>query len=434
MRSKASSCAVSIGKADAQHSRHRLEPRYSRTYGVAVTVAAFGAHRRVLSDYWLAWFATLTFFVGFYALLVPLPRYLLAIGLADWQIGFVLGAFGIASLIGRPLAGLATDHFGSRPVLLAGAASLAVGALGVPATTNLTVLLPLRLLQAAGYVAFTTAGTALVVTLVPSEVRARRLAVFGAAANVAISLTPAAIGALLTLAPISAGLFASAACATFGGIVALALPNAGPRDDRARGMGADPPFKRGWVGGSAPRVVWLPMLATGLLGAGFAAFFQFAPILAERRDVSSGVLYTIYGASIIATRLFGGRLLDGSNVWRIVALSAIVMAVGHGLVAATETAWVVFVAPVLVAASGGLFHPALLAHHAALLPGTPGRASAAFYVAFDLGIGLGSWLFGLMLQVAGLPGLYWTACALALAVLPLTATRSSSLARAPAAG
>jgi len=387
-------------------------------------LAAVGARRPVLSAYWLAWLATLTFFVGFYALLVPLPRYLLAIGLADWQIGLVLGAFGIASLVGRPLAGIATDRFGSRPVLLSGAASLAVGALGVPATTNLPLLLALRLLQAAGYVAFTTAGTALVVTLVAPEVRARRLAVFGAAANVAISLTPAAIGLLLTAAPVSAGLLASAACATLGGLVALALPALRPtaRTTGYAGIAMAPPVKRGWLRSSAPRHVWRPMLATGLLGAGFAAFFQFAPILAERRDVSSGALYTIYGASIIATRLFGGRLLDGSNVWRIVALSGMVMAVGYGLVAATEAAWVVLFAPVLVAASGGLFHPALLAHHAALLPDTPGRASAAFYVAFDLGIGLGSWLFGLMLQLAGLPGLYWTACLLALAVLPLTVT------------
>lgn len=385
------------------------------------SAAGLRARPRVLSTYWLAWSATLTFFVGFYALLVPLPRYLLAIGLADWQIGLVLGAFGIASLIGRPLAGLATDHFGSRPVLLAGAASLAVGALGVPETSNLALLVGLRLLQAAGYVAFTTAGTALVVTLVSPEVRAMRLAVFGAAANVAISLTPAAIGALLTVAPISSGLLASAGCATLGGVVALALPSVRPRAAA----------QSSW---QLPRRVWLPMLATGLLGAGFAAFFQFAPILAEPRNVSSGALYTIYGASIIATRLFGGRLLGGSNVWRIVALSAVVMAVGHGLVAATDRQWVVFVAPVLVAASGGLFHPMLLAHHAALLPDTPGRASAAFYVAFDLGIGLGSWLFGLMLQVAGIPGLFWTACLLALAVLPLAAMKSTSVQRALAGG
>src|SRR5690349_24885879 len=78
--------------------------------------------------YWLAWAATVTFFAGFYALLVPLPRYLAAAGLPDWQVGLVLGAFGVASLVGRPLAGVASDRFGPRRVMLAGAASLLVGA------------------------------------------------------------------------------------------------------------------------------------------------------------------------------------------------------------------------------------------------------------------------------------------------------------------
>jgi predicted MFS family arabinose efflux permease len=372
--------------------------------------------RQTTSAYWLAWFATVTFFAGFYALLVPLPRYLAGIGLPDWQIGLVLGAFGIASLIGRPVAGVATDRFGSRPILLCGAASLAVGALAVAYTANLGLLMGLRLLQAIGYVAFTTAGTALIVSLASPETRARRLAVFGVAANLAIALTPVGISTLLDFAPVESGLLAAAGLALLAGALALALPGFKVAANRGGS---------GTFGWRIPRRVWLPMLASGLLGAGFAAFFQFAPILGERRGVASGLLYTIYGASIIATRVFAGRLFDRFSVARIVALAAVLMALGHAMVAATDSLAPLLIAPVLVAVSGGLFHPTLIAHHAALLPETPGRASAAFYVAFDLGIGLGSWLFGLMLQLAGIAGLYWSAAALAVCVLPLAAVLST---------
>ena len=48
-----------------------------------------------------------------------------------------------------------------------------------------------------------------------------------------------------------------------------------------------------------------------------------------------------------------------------------------------------------------------------------GRASAAFYIAFDSGIGVGSWIFGIVLQFAGVMGLYWVAAAIAAAALPL---------------
>jgi L-amino acid N-acyltransferase len=386
---------------------------------MAISSAAAGTRARAASSpYWVAWLATITFFAGFYALLVPLPRYLAAVDLPDWQIGVVLGAFGVASLVGRPIAGVASDRLGSRGVMFVGAASLALGALGVAATTSVVVLFGLRVLQAVGYVAFTTAGTALVVSLVGPEERASRLAVFGAAANMAISLTPAAIARLLEVAPVEAGLVVAAAFAALGGLLAVLLPttvvSAASESEIARAIE--------WA---IPRRLWLPMLTAGLLGAGFAAFFQFAPILAERRGVSSGLLYAIYGAAILGTRLVGGRLLDRFDVGRVVALAAALMALGHTLIASSNSFAPLVGAAALIAASGGLFHPALIARHAALLPAAPGRASAAFYVAFDLGIGLGSWLFGVALQLAGLPGLYWTAAALALAALPFASLLST---------
>jgi MFS family permease len=169
--------------------------------------------------YWSAWTATVIFFAGFYALLIPLPRYLEQQGLPDWQIGLVLGAFGVAALVGRPLAGFAADRWGAQPVLLVGAAALCIGALSVPITDNTALLFILRLLQAGGYAAFTTASTALVIRLSPPAVRTQRLAIFGAAANVAISLSPALVGVFLQYAPLEMALVLAAALAALAGAI-----------------------------------------------------------------------------------------------------------------------------------------------------------------------------------------------------------------------
>jgi predicted MFS family arabinose efflux permease len=384
---------------------------------VATLGALVGARRRAsLSAYWLAWLASITFFAGFYALLVPLPRYLTRVGLPDWQIGFVLGAFGVAALVGRPLSGVAADRFGARATMLVGAASLAIGGFGVGVSDSFGVLVLVRTLQAIGYVAFTTAGTALVVSLVAPEERASRLATFGGAANVAIALAPAAVTAGLEVAPLEAGLLATAACACLAGVLAAALP---PGAKRAGSATRE-------LAMLVPRRAWLAMLVTTLLGAGFAAFFQFAPILADRRGVPPGLLYGIYGAAIIATRIVGGRMLDRFLVARVVVPAATLMTLAFALIAASQDLGLVVLGVGLVAVSGGLFHPALLAHHAALLPAAPGRASAAFYIAFDVGIGLGSWIFGIALQLAGVAGLYWAAAgfgAAALLLAPRLASR-----------
>lgn len=360
--------------------------------------------------YWLVWAATLVFFGGFYALLVPLPLYLTRAGLADWQIGLVLGAFGVASLLGRSPAGIAVDRWGPRTVLLAGAGALLAGAVGVGLTTDMVMLGGLRLLQAVGYVAFTTAGTGLVIALTPAAEHGRRLAIFGAAANVAITLTPAAVGALLAVAPLESGFWAAGSLALLAG--GLAGRIAAPRHTAA-----------GWPGWRAawrfPRRLGPAMLAAGLHGAGFAAFFQFAPLLAERRGAPAGLLYTVYGAGIILARLLGGRWLDRVGIGPALLAASLLLLAGLGLAAVAILPLGLALAAVLVAAGSGLSHPALLAHHARLLPGAPGRASAGFYLGFDLGIGLGSWLVGAALQLAGLTGLYGAAALLVALSLPL---------------
>jgi predicted MFS family arabinose efflux permease len=355
--------------------------------------------------YWTAWAATLIYFAGFYSLLVPLPRYLAEIGLPDWQIGMILGAFGVASLLWRTVAGVGVDRFGSRPVMLVGSASLVVGAICVVLTAHPLVLGALRLLQAAGYVAFTTAGTALIIRLTAEEERGRRLAIFGAAANVAISMAPAAATWLLTFLPLAFGFWITGLLALLGGLLAALIP-APPR--------VVGPVRDWRLGVRFPRVLWLPMLTAGLFGAGFAAFFLFAPILSERRDVPPGLLYTVYGIGIIATRIVGSRWLDRVSTRQTLLLSAALLAVGLALAAFGLTAPWLAVAAVIIAAGSGLFHPVLIALHARLLPDAPGQATAGFYLGFDLGIGLGSWLLGAILDLAGLTWLFLAAALLVL--------------------
>lgn len=379
-------------------------------------------------SYWTAWVATLTFFAGFYTLLAPLPRYLEQIGLPDWQIGIILGAFGVASLLWRTVAGVGVDRWGSRPIMVLGSVSLIVGAVAVPLTVNPWLLGGLRLLQAAGYVAFTTAGTALIIRLTPEEERGRRLAIFGAAANVAITLAPAATTALLTIVPLEVSFWVTGLLALLGGCLAALIPPP-PRDGQQ---------VRDWRQGfSFPRLLWLPMLTAGLFGAGFAAFFLFAPLLGERRDAPPGLLYTVYGIGIISTRIVGSRWLDRAGTGPTLLLSAILLASGLGLASIAWTTLWLGLAAFVIAVGSGIFHPVLIAHHARLLPGAPGQATAGFYLGFDLGIGLGSWLLGGILDVAGLTWLFATAALLILLTVPLLpaltrAARPADPAPAPA--
>jgi predicted MFS family arabinose efflux permease len=132
------------------------------------------------------------------------------------------------------------------------------------------------------------------------------------------------------------------------------------------------------------------------------------------------LLFTCYGIGIILTRLASARWLDSAPLSHVLTIATLIKAGGLALAAFGQNSIMLAASAVIIAVGSGLFHPALIAHHATLLPGEPGRATAGFYLAFDLGIGAGGWLLGIILQQFGLTGLYLTAAFVVLAALPLS--------------
>lgn len=370
-------------------------------------------------SYWTTWSAALLFFAGFYTLLVPMPLYLSEIGLPDWQVGLIMGAFGIASLVGRPLAGALTDSLGFRPVILFGTLSMAVGAVMVSFASAPLLLFCLRILQAAGYVAFTTAATSLISDLAPPVRRGAALALFGSAANVAITLVPAAVSAGLTLLSFRGVFLLCGVMAVLGGVIVwLAIP---PRPGSRSAFALRSLFK-------IPSVLWAPMATTWLFGVGFGVFYQFLPLLAERRGLAPvGLAFTVYGVAIILTRLLTGRLLDRPDRRRVLPPAALLMSAGLVAFALAGQMWQLLAAAALTAVAGGIFHPALIAIHVDSIP-ERGRATAAFYLAFDLGIGLGAWLLAPVLDSFGLAAFFVAGGVISLlAILPVQAISSTPI-------
>lgn len=361
-------------------------------------------------DYLIAWAATFLFFIAYYALIVPLPRYLTGLGLPDWEVGLVLGATAIASLVTRPISGVLTDRFGHKRMLLMGAISLTFGAIGVILTTQVAALFALRILQALGYVIFTTAGNALVGQLATPEERSQKIAYFGLAANFAMTMTPGAIDLLLPLIGLTTAFWLSGGIAAGAGVMTRGLHYGAAQktDGQAFALTALWRF---------PRQLWLAMFVSALFGAGFGAYFQYFAVLLERRSIPTPAVFAAYGISIIVTRLLFGRYLDRIGFGRVLGLAALTMTVGLVIAAYGYSLSALIVAAALIAAGGGFFHPMLIAHHVTLLPQRAGWAVACFYFGFDLGIGGGAWLLGAALDWGGLVALYWTAALLTLATL-----------------
>lgn len=378
----------------------------------ADTSEVFAANER---DYQIAWLATFCFFVAFYALIVPLPRYLAAAGLADWQVGFVLGATSIAALITRPISGLLTDRFGYKRLLLAGAASLLVGAIGVVFTENMALLFGLRIFQALGYVLFTTAGNALVGLLASPADRSAKIAYFGLAANFAMTMTPGVTDLVMPSLGLTTLFWLAGIVALVAGLLTRLLRLAVAHPAPITTPPSSSTLAQFW---QFPRHIWLAMAMAALFGVGFGAYFQFFAVLLERRAIGAAPIYAAYGLSIIGTRLLFGRYLDRIGFGRVLLIAALLMVAGLVVAAVGETSVVLIVAAGLIAAGGGFFHPMLIAYHVTMLPGRPGWAVACFYFSFDLGIGVGAWILGAILNSWGIGALFYGAALFTVLTIP----------------
>lgn len=368
---------------------------------------------RFQKGYWSIWIAALLFFAAFYTLMIPFPLYLSDTGLPDWQVGVILGALGITSLVARPVTGALADGWGRRPVMLIGTVALVLGAVGVTTTVRPSLLLGMRVSQALGYVAFTTAATALISDLAPQQQKGAALALFGTAANLAMTTTPAAVNVLLDTLTLTGAFWLSGALAVLGGLLVL----------RARQPAATAARATSWRDLlQILRRLRVAVLAAVLFGVGFGAYLQFLPLLVDRRGLgAAGWVYTVYGLGIIATRLTTGRHLDSERRVRMLSIAFVLLALGLVGFAFATAALHLLAAALFIAVGSGMLHPGLMALHVErAAPHERGRASAAFYLGFDLGIGLGAWILSPAFQTLGLVGLYLlAACVTVSGVIPV---------------
>lgn len=340
------------------------------------------------------WVGGLAFFLSFFLLLSALPLYARQAGLSDLAIGLVIGAFAVASMLVRPVAGWAADRFGRRPLLAAGAGLFVVAPALYAASAGAAALVAVRLLHGAGMGLYPTAASAAVADLAPAQRRGEVLGLFGVSVSLALAVGPVAGTAIAG----RLGFPALFAVATATAIVALLLsrtvaetlpePQPGPfRAGRAFSVAALPP--------SALTLV--TMLTWGVLVA-------FLPLHAAARGLDAGVFFLAFALAVAASRPLAGRLSDRFGRPPLTAAGLALAAVALGSLAALRGTLGLLVGGVLYGLGLGAAQSALLAWCADVAtPADRGRAMGTFYTALELGIAVGSVGAGFAVGIAGVP-------------------------------
>lgn len=346
--------------------------------------------------------ANFLFFNSMHLLLTVMPLYIQEIGGQPSQVGLAIGLFTLSAVLARPAVGYLTDTWGSKRVLILGAVIFALSPALYILTRSVPSLMAVRLFHGLGISAFTTAYIVLVTDLVPPERRGEAIGLAGIMVPISVSIAPAT-GAWL-LEPLGfARLFQMAAVLALACLAVLLLI----REPGGRGAGVLRP-RISMTQVLRYRSVWVTCLATVLTAVTYGSVITFLPLFAAERGLGNvGLFFSAYAVATILAGTPLGRLSDRLGR-RAVGLPAL-MALGpiFWLLSGTRgLGWLVGVALLYGASftSGRVVLNALVVDEAP--PEARGSATSLLYGSFDAGIGVGSFVMGLVAGAVGYGGMY----------------------------
>jgi predicted MFS family arabinose efflux permease len=287
-------------------------------------------------------------------------------------LGLAVGAPALTAVVTRPLGGRLADRVGPAPVMLLGAALMAVGVVpawfgGVPA------LLASRLLVGAAEGAMMSAGVLWLLRLAGPDRRGQALGHIGLANYGGLTLGPLLAAAL---GSDTDAVFAAAALLPLVG-AAIALPAERPRAQAGRDTGT-----------GVLRATLGPGISLALVNCGYVALLAFGA-----QVTGSALIVPVFAAGVILARTAGASIPDRAGARPTVLVATAVAAAGLLAVARGSA----LPGTALLAVGQGLAVPALgLLALSRVAPERHGAAAGLFFAFFDAGVGGGGPLAGLI--------------------------------------
>jgi len=324
-------------------------------------------------------------------------------------IGFVMAAFGVASVLSIPFIGRLVEGAGHRRALMLSNALLAAGALGFVLVTGAGPLAALlRGVQGVAWSLGFAAGMAVAADLAPPAQLAQAVGFVGASSLAMNALAPAIAEPLGERIGHRAVFALAAAVALLGAFLARRLPAHGGQHAHAPSSDEPAPAPARAAGRG-------PYLVLGVAGLAFGVTFTFiAPFALARGFRAVRGFFAAYTIAALAVRVLAGRIADRVGPRRVACAATVLYGLSVIAVSALGPAPLALLGASFGAAHGAAF-PALMA---LILAGAErrrrARALGIANGAMNLGIAAVSAL-GLVAERTGYPTVFVIAGGLTLA-------------------
>lgn len=370
-------------------------------------------------------FAT-TSFAAFFSL----PLYITARGGTKADIGIIMGAFALASVLSRPWVAGMVDRVGRKRSYTVGSAVMTAAPLGyllLPSAITISGIYPAILLIRVGHgiglaICYTAAFT-YVADIIPKHRLNEGIGIFGISGLTGLGIGPALAEPVIGSLGFGGFFVVTALLAGIAFLCHLPLRESFRLDPQAL---PGPSFFQ-VLGRRKTLIVSLLSL---LFGLGISASGNFVFAFAEEKRLALASLYYLaYSAAAILSRLTGGRIADRIGEMLVIPPAFFLTGIGFISLLLPPTHAILLLAGLLSGVGHGFLFPCLNTLAVRDQPASErGKITGIFTGSIDLGILLGSILMGYLGDWAGFEAIFLTAgLSLFAALLVFSITRQWTL-------
>jgi MFS family permease len=346
---------------------------------------------------------TFVVFVSAFQLFPTAPFRILALGGSHAMAGGFLGCLTYASAFSAPWTGALADRLGRKTVILGTAALVTVVATSYAFCQSPRVLLAMAFVHGVFWSGLMASSAAYLTDLLPPARRAEGIGYWGLASVVAVAVAPRFGFALLDR---GWGTVCIAVFLLNALMVAIAafLPNR--------------PLEpvEGERGGLLEWRVLVLSVTLFLYTFGYGGVTSFSALYARHLGVEPPWIFLSGFAFVtLVVRPFSARLADRAGYTKVLVPSLVLIAAGLLVLALARGAFGFFASACLFGSGFGSAYPVFAAFVMGQIPGARrGAAFGSLLLAFDTGIGTGSFATGFLVERAGYRAAFLVAAALAL--------------------
>ena len=345
----------------------------------------------------------------FYSLLATVTQYVIGhFGRSQSEAGLAVGIYVLMAVAARLFAGKIVDVMGRKKILIISAVTFFLAVLAYQFAATFTLFMIVRAFHGFTFGFLMTATNAIMADVVPDQRRGEGTGYYATAMNIAMAAGPF-IG-LFMLRAATFDLFVWVlVVVAFCNLLGIFLKVPAQKTSSQSTQKTQPKFSISdmFEKGALPIAVCMFTLALG-----YSSLLSFLSSYTEEIGYGEVATYffVVYAIALVLTRPITGRLFDRLGENKLTYPCLVLIVIGYFVLSQASSGWMVLAASALI----GIGYGTVQSNYLAIaikeaLQNRKATATSTFFILMDLAIGVGPYLYGLLLGYMSYRSMYsWT--------------------------